>query len=446
MAAYSHRSGAAPDDSPARGDAASGDSVRDDVIRSGAAAPDGPARVLALLVAVQHGLFVLLLMVTTGVALRSGAGPLPVAAGVALIVVWYAAGLRLGARSPGAWQPRWGAWWLVGLAGCWLVLVTVSPAFVWLGFALWLLAAHFLSLPWASVFVVVTVGVVVGAPILHGQEFSVAGVIGPTVGAVFALALSQGEHRLVRDSMERDALVRSLVRAQAEAEELHAELASAQRESGVLAERTRLSRDIHDTLAQGFSSIVLLARAGRLGDDAAVRDTLARIEETASSNLEEARRVVGALAPRDLADGGGLAAALRRQLAGLAADGIGTDLRVDGDVASLPTSLEVALLRTAQGALANVRSHARAGQVVVTIARTDDSVLLDVVDDGAGFDSRHWARRTGPVSRGGYGLQASRTRLRELGGDLEVSSTPGAGTALSAWLPLGPPRGGEAGS
>lgn len=391
----------------------------------------GPGRVLAVLTTVQHLLFGVLLVVTTFVALRSGAAPAWVIAGVALSVVWYIAGRWLASRVTGR-----GVGWLLGLAVCWLLLVVVSPAYAWLGFALWLLAGHFLTLPWAVVFVGLALLVVLGAPVLAGDPWTIAGVTGPTVGALFALGLSRGEHHLVRDAVERADLIRSLVRAQAETEELHAELAAAQRESGALSERTRLSRDIHDSLAQGFSSILLFARAGRLADEHARREALIRIEETAAAHLDEARRVVGALAPRDLTEGG-LAAALRRQLEGLGPAGPVGELRTDGDVASIPTTTEVALLRTAQGALANVRTHASASRVVVTLARTEDSVLLDVVDDGCGFESDDWAERAPlVVSRGGYGLRATRSRLRELGGDLEVTSSPGDGTALSAWLPL----------
>lgn len=394
----------------------------------------GPGRLLSRLALIQHGLFAALLLVCSVLALVDGTAPLVLLAVLALTLAWYAAGVRLARSARGSG----GAWWLLGLSGCWLLLVAVSPDFVWLGFVLWLLAGHFLGLPASIGFVVVTLLVVIGAPVAHGEPWRVAGVVGPTVGAVFALVLSRGEHRLVRDSLERAELVTSLMRAQAEADALHAELAEAQREAGAVAERTRLSRDIHDTLAQGFSAIVLLTRTARLGDSDAVRAALDDIERAAVSNLEEARVVVAALAPRELAEGS-LIAAFRRQLDDLyASTGIEVELRIDGDLASLPTPAEVALLRTLQGALANVRTHAHASRVVVTLARTDDSddcVLLDVVDDGVGFDVAAWtAARPTEVTRGGYGLRAIRSRLRELGGEAEISSAPGEGTALSARL------------
>ncbi len=97
----------------------------------------------------------------------------------------------------------------------------------------------------------------------------------------------------------------------------------------------------------------------------------------------------------------------------------------------------MALLRVAQGALANVRQHARAGRVVVTLTGADDSVRLDIVDDGRGFDPSHAPEATPDLALGGYGLRASRERLRDLGGGLDVESRPGDGTALTAYLPLG---------
>jgi signal transduction histidine kinase len=99
---------------------------------------------------------------------------------------------------------------------------------------------------------------------------------------------------------------------------------------------------------------------------------------------------------------------------------------------------EIALLRTAQSALANVRGHADATRVVVTMADAGDAVRLDIVDDGVGFDASRWNARRPRHDDGGYGLRAMRARLRELGGDLDVESVPGEGAALSASVPLAP--------
>lgn len=329
--------------------------------------------------------------------------------------------------------------WLIGLTVLWLALVAMSAEFVWVAFSLWLLAGHFLPWRWALPYAGAVLAVVVAAPLRVAGTLTPAQVIGPVIGALFAIIVSRGQLELVRHGRERERLVTFLVAAQAEAESLHEELATTQREAGILSERTRLSRDIHDTLAQGFSSIVLLARSGDVttGDDA-LRGLLRQIDATASDNLAEARRVVGALAPRDL-ESTGLPASLRRLLDAFGEQtGLATELRVDGDVDGLPTAVEVALVRTAQGALANIRRHAQASRVVVSLCEAGDSVRLDIVDDGIGFDSQRVSARatTSMPEKGGYGLRSTRARLRELGGGLEIETAPGEGTALTAYVPL----------
>ena len=403
-------------------------------------------RVMRTLTVVQHVLFGVLAAVCVSRSWSTGAPRVPLLVAAAVLLAWYAVGLRWGARAPdpsvgsaGVGQGRThGRWWLLGLVACWLALVLVSAENVWLAFSLWLLIPHFFPVRWAAALSVLVLAVVIWRPWFATGGLTVAEALGPAIGALFAFALSRGQHQLVRDAVERQRLVDSLVRTQDEMAALHDELASAQREAGVLQERGRLSRDIHDTLAQGFSSIVLLAR-GRsvLTDDGALTDLLAQIETTASTNLADARGVVSALAPSSLTDNG-LGQALERILGTLEQEtGVRTELRMEGEAMHLPTSLEVALLRTAQGALANVRAHSGAGRVVVTLLGLDDRVVLEVVDDGRGFDPAALTERPGGYSHGGYGLPSSKARLRELGGDLAVESAPGEGTALSAHLPIG---------
>ena len=407
----------------------------------------GMRRTLRTLTVLQHVLFVGLTVVCVARSAATGAPLLPLGSATVALLAWYCVGAAAAVRhrtddpdaTPTALRRlpagQAGLWWLVGLTALWLVLVAISPENVWLAFSLWLLAGHFLPAGWAVAYAAAVLAVVVYAPHQQTGQFTVAGVLGSGVGAMFALVVSRGQVQLARVAIERQQLLDSLVAAHQEAEILHAELAAAQRESGMLEERTRLSREIHDTLAQGFSSIVLLARAGRATpQDQQLRPLIEQIEQTAAANLDEARRVVDALAPREL-EGSGLAAALHRILAGFQAEtGIDTDLRVEGEVTALPTGHEVALLRTAQGALANVRQHADAGRVVLSLSGLDDSVRLDIVDDGVGFDpDAATARPTD--GRTGYGLPSTRARLRELGGGLEIESAPGEGTALTAFVP-----------
>ncbi|EAP99418.1 putative two component system histidine kinase [Janibacter sp. HTCC2649] len=402
-------------------------------------------RVMRTLTVVQHILFGVLAAVCVTRSWSTGAPRVPLVVAAVALLAWYAVGLRWGARSTdpsgSAVAGTHGRWWLLGLVACWLALVLVSSENVWLAFSLWLLIPHFFPVRWAVVISVGVLAVVIWRPWFETGGLTVAEALGPAIGALFAFALSRGQHQLVRDAIERQRLVDSLVKAQDEMAALHDELASSQREAGVLQERGRLSRDIHDTLAQGFSSIVLLAR-GRsvVAGEAGLTDLLTQIESTASSNLTEAREVVSALAPKTLSDSG-LVQALGRIVDTLSREtGIATELRVEGEPLHLPTANEVALLRTAQGALANVRSHSGAGRVVVTLSGLEDRVLLEVVDDGRGFDPEAVAERAGAYSHGGYGLPSTRARLRELGGDLVLESAPGEGTALSAHLPLGTAR------
>ena len=154
-----------------------------------------------------------------------------------------------------------------------------------------------------------------------------------------------------------------------------------------------------------------------------------------AENLTEARRVVYAIAPQEDI----LETALRR-LADQTAAVMGAEVLVDVDPepGTLPMPVEVTLLRAAQSALANVRQHSKATHVQVTLARSDDEIRLDVVDDGVGFDTQ--AVPALPTLDGGYGLRAMRERLAELGGGLDVESEPGGGTALSVHIPVGGTR------
>lgn len=383
----------------------------------------------------QHAITGLLVVIGVVRAITDGAVPVLVVVGTACFIGWYAAGSVLARRAAGR---RRAAIWLVGLALLWCVLVAISVEFIWLAFPLWLLAGHLLPLWPAVVFSVVVLAVVVGAPLVTMGATSSAFVIGPLVGGVFAFGISRGYLQLLKDARERRELIASLVQAQDDMAGLHEELARAQRESGAIEERTRLSRDIHDTIAQGFSAVVLLTRAGQGKAPGESTTILGQIETIALDSLVDVRRIVDALAPTELQEGA-LAGAIRRMLERLADEtGIRTEMHADATLPSLPATVEVALLRTAQSALSNVRLHADAHRVVVNLVDAEDSVRLDIVDDGRGFDLDSWSRRDGSAASG-YGLRSMRARMRELGGGLDVESTAGGGTALSAYVPLGSP-------
>lgn len=347
---------------------------------------------------------------------------------------WYFGGLLLSRHTR---DRTLAAWWLGGLTLIWVGAVMVAAEFVWLAFPLWMLAGFVLRMRWAVPFSLLVFAVVVVAPLLHRGTTTYANIIGPLVGGVFALGISRGYLELVHEGQERRRLIASLIAAQDEMTALQDELARTQRESGAGVERTRLSRDIHDTVAQSLTSISMIARGANPDDHESTVRAFEQIQTLAGEGLADTRRIVNALMPSEL-EGSTLGEALRRMLTKLNEEtGIRTDLSVDDTVPALPLTAEIALLRTAQSGLANVRRHADASHVVMSLVDTGNSVRLDIVDDGSGFDTTHWDSPAPRHSQGGYGLHAMHARLRELGGTLNVESTPGEGTALSASVPLG---------
>ncbi|MCB1273177.1 MAG: sensor histidine kinase [Leucobacter sp.] len=408
---------------------------------TGSAAGAAPGSVLAAATvrAMEIGQHLIAVALTAiGVIRAIGDGvawPAAVISGVA-ILAWHTAGAILPAYTR---SPRLAVCWLLGFAAIWIVAVAVSAEFVWIAFLLWLLAGHLLPLRWGLLFSMLVLVGVIAAPVLHHGTTTYANVFGPLIGGIFAFGISRGYLQLLRDSAERERLLASLTHAQTEMAELQDELALAQRHSGAIAERARLSRDIHDTIAQALSSIRLLAHAGAgRTEDADAARTLAQVETLAGDSLADVRRIVAALAPSELEDDA-LAAALQRMLDRARDEaGLQVELHVDDALPILPTAVEVALLRTAQSALANVRLHANAHRVVMSLIDAEDAVRLDIIDDGAGFDLAAWEQSADVATS--YGLRFMRTRLRELGGGLDVESAPGEGTAISVHLPIHPPQ------
>ncbi|MER7111721.1 sensor histidine kinase [Streptomyces sp. NPDC000229] len=316
--------------------------------------------------------------------------------------------------------------WLAALSAAWLVLLVLTPDGLWVAFPLYFLHLHLLPVRWSLPAVAGTAVAAIMSYVHHGAPLNPGAFIGPLLGAAVAVATVLGYQALYRESERHRRLVEELTATRAE-------LAAAERHAGTLAERERLAREIHDTLAQGLSSIQLLLRAAEraLPDGApAAAGHIERARRTAQDNLAEARRFVRALAPADL-ERGSLAAALERLCE---PDGPGPRVRfsVSGTPVPLPTPYEVALLRIAQSALANTVRHAGAGRAEITLTFMGASVTLDVVDDGKGFDPHGWS----PSPGDGFGLQAMRSRAQSLGGTFTVESSPGQGTAVAVALPL----------
>jgi signal transduction histidine kinase len=383
--------------------------------------PESFARPLRVLRVCLHLLVGALLVVVVGRAL---AGEAPHRVAVLAASATVAAVYAVGAAVPLVRRSRRAAAvWLAVLTVGWLVLLGLTRDGVWLAFPLFLLLLHLLPVRWGVLAVVATTVAAVGGVIGHQGSVTPGAVLGPVLGAAVSVGTVLGYQALYRESEHRRRLIEQLTATRTE-------LAAAEHAAGVLAERERLAREIHDTLAQGLSSIQLLLHAAERalpGRVDVAADHVGQARRTAQDNLAEARRFVHALAPPGL-DGGSLPAALRRLCATTAArSGLAVRFHLDGTAVRLPTPHEVVLLRIAQSALANTVRHAVATRAEVTLRYGDHGVALAVADDGRGFDPG----AVGGRGDGGFGLAAMRARAEEVGGTLTVESTPGRGTELA---------------
>ena len=347
---------------------------------------------------------------------------------------------------------RYGLHWLVAVTALWVLLLVGSADFAWLAFPLFFLHLHLLPRRAALLTIALMTAAVIasqwsasGDPVPHA-----AAVVGPLFGAAFAVITGLAYVALYREAENQR-------RAADELRRTRQELAASQHEAGVLAERERLAREIHDTLAQGLSSIVLLARAAEQslahGDSATAASRVALMQQTAADNLAEARSFVRGLSSPQLHDTT-LVEALRRLCAETesSAAAAGAELRcrleVDGEPAELPQPHQVTLLRAAQASLANVRDHAHARNAVVTLTFLGTEVTMDIYDDGVGFGAPPAAgtcvsgtgvRGTGHdggADGSGFGLRSLEERVRALNGSLELETAAGEGTVVAIRLPL----------
>jgi signal transduction histidine kinase len=229
-----------------------------------------------------------------------------------------------------------------------------------------------------------------------------------------------------------------------ERKRLQTSLASAERKAGMLEERQRLAREIHDTLAQGFASIIVhLERAEQInglgGSPAKGHIDLAR--SVAREGLEESRRMLGALRPEILERRALPEAVTRFCEEWSRRSGIPSKLEINGAPSPMHPDIELTLLRGVQESLTNVARHSGARSAAVTLSYMEDIIVLDVQDDGKGFvpgsDNAAGDRKSG------FGLHGMRERVEALEGSLQVESAPGEGTTISLMLPVFRPVGGD---
>ncbi|VXC51577.1 Sensor histidine kinase [Arthrobacter sp. 9V] len=416
--------------------------------------PAGAATILRVLRVSLHVGFAVLLLVAvvrlmTGMG-TSGAPPaLAVAAGLALSVLLalvYLGGTLLEKRHASdstRFNPTpYARWWLGAVMLLWLLLLLVSSDFAWVAFPLFFLQLHLLPRRLALPAIAVSTILLVGTLWFHSRGLSDGGlqlsmVLGPAFGAVFAVVTGLAYRALFLEAENQRAVADELRRTRAE-------LAQTQHDAGTLAERERLAREIHDTLAQGFSSIILMGRSAEKalddGDAAAAKERLRTVQDTASANLAEARSFVRGLRSPDLEESG-LVDTLRRLCAKTETEAAarGSALRcrfeLAGTPVELPNTYQTTLLRAAQASLANVWAHAQARTAVVTLSFLGAEVTLDVFDDGRGFEPS-MAAGSARGDGTGVGLQSLRERLAALDGRLEIESATGEGTVVAIRVPL----------
>jgi signal transduction histidine kinase len=357
----------------------------------------------------------------------------------ALWMLWF---YRL---HPPGWRerPQWPAFAMTGLLVLMAVMVVHNPVYgiyTWTGYIFvyrgasgrWRLVATF------AVAVIGATSQDGGLPRspAQGAFYTILLLFNAAIALAFtwfaSVSYEQNERRkqLVADLSEAN---RKLEATMAENAGLHEQLLTQAREAGISDERQRMAREIHDTLAQGLTGIITqLQAAAQAGGQ---RDRDRRVEaaiELARESLSEARRSVHELLPERLETarlGEALAEVAQRWSA---LHGVPARVTTTGVPRPMPPDVEVALLRTAQEALANVAKHANATRAGLTLSYMEDEVALDVRDDGIGFDP---AGLPGPAGGAGFGLTAMRERVERLSGTLEIESESGTGTAISACVP-----------
>ena len=259
-------------------------------------------------------------------------------------------------------------------------------------------------------------------------EYSIAAGLPLIPAAVFVVGICTPLIEAIRRREESRELLAELESANAELTRYSEEV----RELTLSEERTRMGREIHDTVGHHMTVINLQlenARRSRDEDPEGAWEEIDAAKEATLRVLSEVRRAVRALKPLALEErsGTGALAALARGLSGTDVD---TTFEVIGEERELPRSVELVLYRAMQEGLTNVFRHASAHRVRTVLAFRDEGVTLEISDDGVGTP--------GGVPEGGFGLLALEERTEQLGGTLRAADRPEGGFSLHIELPFEP--------
>ncbi len=349
-----------------------------------------------------------------------------------VLIIWHWVGLRLAAKDQDSWNERALARLiiLIGDTIIWFILVNNATAYYIALFGLFIQVFRNLSIKYATIAVLLLSTATVFEQLSGPGEL--INLSNPTLWIFLAMGfagilLGHWISVIIEQSAQRRELIEQLEAAQVN-------LAASERREGVLEERQRLAREIHDTLAQGFTSIVMHLEAAEQAlpvDLVRLQKHLNLARSTARTSLDQARRVVQDLRP-DLLEQHSLPDAIKRTIARWGEEtGILPKILITGSPINLLPNVEVTLLRATQEAMNNIRKHAHASSVQVTLSYMNDLVILDVQDNGMGMNQ---AGR--PDLSGGYGLQAMRQRVAQVGGDVTIESDPKDGTTVVVSIPL----------
>jgi signal transduction histidine kinase len=238
-------------------------------------------------------------------------------------------------------------------------------------------------------------------------------IISTIIGAFISSILIQ--------STKRQRLIDELTRSRAD-------LMRVEREAGRLTERQRIARDIHDTLAQHFTSIIMHLSAAKHSNPGAVQSEVQQAEDAAREGLDEIRRIVWDMQPEQFENASLIEAVEELAARWSAENNIQVKMKVTGNPRSLTSSTETALLRISQEAMQNINKHAQAKNVNITFSFMEDIFVMDIADDGLGFDPSK--------IKNGFGMRTMRDRAEELNGTLNIESERGTGTAIAVSIPV----------